>query len=93
MNTPNDFTLRDYFAAQMLPRLFAIEMKEWQIEASNGLGDFFTLEDESGRYSSSPVAAECIAERCYYIADEMMKARAPWGVGEPPADELPEAEL
>jgi hypothetical protein len=67
--TPEELTLRDYFAAQAIPIAYKhhkewlkLDLKEYLVW--NGVGS-----------DDSEINCEMIAEKCYRLADAMMKAR------------------
>jgi hypothetical protein len=66
MDKPTDLTMRDYFAAKVLPSLYLDYVKELRSD-----GERIKL-----GYPHDPgVSAECMARECYAIADAMIAAR------------------
>jgi len=59
-------TLRDYFAAKVLPSLYLDYVNEQRME-----GDRIKI----GSPHDPGVSAECLARECYAIADAMLAAR------------------
>jgi hypothetical protein len=66
-NLQNDgMTLRDYFAAKVLPSLYLDYVNEQRME-----GERIKI----GSPHDPGVSAECLARECYAIADAMLAAR------------------
>jgi hypothetical protein len=66
MDKPTDLTMRDYFAAKVLPSLYLDYVRELRSD-----GERIKL-----GYPHDPgVSAECMARECYAIADAMIAAR------------------
>ena len=66
MHKSTDVTMRDYFAAQVLPSLYIDYVRELRSD-----GERVNL----GSPHEPGVSAECLARECYAIADAMMAAR------------------
>jgi hypothetical protein len=66
MDKPTNLTMRDYFAAKVLPSLYLDYVKELRTD-----GERIKI-----GYPHDPgVSAECLARECYAIADAMLAAR------------------
>jgi hypothetical protein len=64
--TEHGMTLRDYFAAKVLPSLYLDYVKDLRSD-----GERIQL----GSPHDPGVSAECLARECYAIADAMLAAR------------------
>jgi hypothetical protein len=64
--TKEGMTLRDYFAAKVLPSLYLDYVNEQRME-----GERIKI----GSPHDPGVSAECLAQECYAIADAMLAAR------------------
>jgi hypothetical protein len=59
-------TMRDYFAAKVLPSLYADYVQELRSDGERV---------KIGSPNDPGVSAECLTRECYAIADAMLKAR------------------